>query len=117
FLMGEEVGAAKPYTYDTFMNNREDLVGQSRGDGRLLFEFYRELIRLRLGYPGLQTREIDVLHVHNANRVIAFHRWSGADDFLVVASLNNHAFTSGYLIDSARLPDGHWREVFNSDSA
>jgi 1,4-alpha-glucan branching enzyme len=117
FLMGEEVGARKPYTYDTFINNREDLVGQSRGDGKLLFEFYRELIWLRLGHPGLQTREVDVLHAHNANRVIAFRRWSGADDFLVLASLNNRPFGSGYVVDNPRIPDGWWREIFNSDAA
>lgn len=117
FLMGEEVGASKPYTYDTFIRNREDLLGQRQGEGKDLFEFYRELVRLRLEHPALQTREIDVVHVHNSNRVIAFRRWSGAEDFLVVASLNNHPCDSGYLVENLRIPDGLWREAFNSDAA
>lgn len=117
FLMGEEVGARKPYTYDTFIQNREDLVGQRYGEGQFLFEFYRELIRLRLEHAGLQTREIDVVHVHNGDRVIAFRRWSGAEDYLVVASLNNHPCDAGYLVSNTRIPDGTWREVFNSDDS
>jgi 1,4-alpha-glucan branching enzyme len=54
--------------------------------------------------------------VHNSNRVIAFRRWSGAEDFLIVASLNNHPCDSGYLIENDRIPDGLWREEFNSDA-
>jgi hypothetical protein len=39
FLMGEEVGAQKDYTYDNFLRNREDLLGERRGDGANLFAF------------------------------------------------------------------------------
>ena len=109
FLMGEEVSASKPYTYDTFISNREDLLGARNGDGKPLFDFYRALIRLRLDHPGLQTREINVVGVHNSNRVIAFRRWSGAEDFLDLASLNNHPCDSGYLFENNRIPDGTWR--------
>jgi 1,4-alpha-glucan branching enzyme len=34
---------------------------------------------------------------------------------LVMASLNNRPFSSGYAIDG--VADGIWREVFNSDAA
>jgi 1,4-alpha-glucan branching enzyme len=115
FLMGEEVGASKPYAYDTFMQNREDLRGLRDGEGRHLFELYRELIRFRLGHEGLQTREIDVVCANDADRVIAFRRWSGAEDFLIVASLNNRPFREGYSLDCTRIPDARWREEFNSD--
>ncbi|MGB7864998.1 MAG: alpha-amylase family glycosyl hydrolase, partial [Candidatus Sulfotelmatobacter sp.] len=40
FLMGEEIGAAKYFTYDTFFLNKEDLIGQRTGDGQFLFRFY-----------------------------------------------------------------------------
>ena len=31
FFMGEEIGAANPYTYGGFMQNREDLIGAASG--------------------------------------------------------------------------------------
>jgi 1,4-alpha-glucan branching enzyme len=52
--------------------------------------------------------------VHNANRVIAFHRWvegAGAD-VVVVASLSESTSWS-YRLGFPRA--GHWREVLNSD--
>ncbi len=117
FLMGEEIGAQKDYRYNDFMDNREDLQGGSQGKGRQLFGFYRELIRLRLSHPGLRSRDIDILHVHNANRVIAFQRRNNDQAFLIAASLNNRPFSSGYNIEHALLSDANWREVFNSDAA
>lgn len=116
FLMGEEVGAQKDYRYNDFMDNREDLFGQRQGDGRLLFRFYQDLIRFRLSHPGLRSRDIDIVYVHNANRVIAFRRWGGEEELLIVASLNNHPFTSGFTIKHYSLGDGRWKKIFNSDA-
>ena len=50
--------------------------------------------------------------------MIAFTRAAGRDRLLVVASLYNQPFLDGYVIqtDPLRLPDGAWREVFNSDA-
>jgi hypothetical protein len=36
FLMGEEVGAQQPYTYDRFAEHKEDLEGLRAGDGDAL---------------------------------------------------------------------------------
>ncbi len=116
FLFGEEVGAQKDFIYDHVLENREDLVGLRQTTGKFLFAFYGDLIRLRLAHPGLRSRNIDVLYSHNANRVLAFRRWDGSENFLVLASLNNRPFGSGYVVQNARLPDGSWKEVFNSDS-
>ena len=38
------------------------------------------------------------------------------DELLVIASLSNSAFTDGYRIQSSRIADGRWREIFNSDT-
>jgi 1,4-alpha-glucan branching enzyme len=118
FLFGEEVGAEKDFLYGQVLENREDLQGLRAGSGRNLFEFYRRLIRLRLAHPGLKSRQIDVLFVHNDHRLILFRRWGGDEEFLVVASLNNHPFNNpSYVFRADRIPGGRWREVFNSDSA
>ena len=116
FLFGEEVGFEKDFLYNHIFANREDLDGYRKTSGQFLFAFYQDLIRLRLASPGLRTRLIDILHVHDANRVLAWRRWGEGEDYLVLASLNNHPFRDGYTIANPRLPDGRWREVFNSDS-
>ncbi|HSK41847.1 MAG TPA: alpha amylase C-terminal domain-containing protein, partial [Arenibaculum sp.] len=118
FFMGEEVGAQKPYRYDDFIRHKEDIAGERSGAGRNLFAFYRDLIRLRGREPALSSRDIDVLHVHDQNRVIAFRRWHGQGrDILVIASLNDIRFDHGYTVGDERLPNGRWVEIFNSDSA
>jgi len=60
-----------------------------------------------------------LLTATNSTRVIAFKRWNGDEEVIVVASLNNDAFTSGYIIekDLVAIPDGLWKEIFNSDAA
>ncbi|WP_225309326.1 alpha amylase C-terminal domain-containing protein [Larkinella humicola] len=49
--------------------------------------------------------------------MIAFKRWLGHEQVLIVASLNNMPYDQ-YTIhsDSYRLPTGGWKEIFNSDS-
>ena len=50
--------------------------------------------------------------------MIAFRRSTGLDNLLVIASLNNQHF-GDYAIqtESWRLPDGAWREMFNSNAS
>ena len=117
FFMGEEVGASEPYRYNDFIDHRENFPALREGAGANLFRFYQELIRLRLAHRALRSRNIDVLHVHDANRVLAFRRWEEGDELLVIASLNNTAFAGGYRVQSPRIADGRWREIFNSDTA
>ncbi|HEX9308089.1 MAG TPA: alpha-amylase family glycosyl hydrolase [Anaeromyxobacter sp.] len=114
FLMGEEVGAAKPYRHDSFLENREDLVGLRLGVGRGLFRCYQDLIRLRLARPAVRSRRLATVHRHEANRVIAFLR--GDAELLVVASFANRPYAAGYVLESGAIPDREWREVFNSDA-
>ena len=117
FFMGEEVGASEPYRYDDFITHRENFPALRQSTGANLFRFYQELIRLRLAHPALRSRNIDVLHTHDANRVLAFRRWEAGDELLVIANLNNSAFAGGYRIQSSRITDGRWREIFNSDAS
>jgi 1,4-alpha-glucan branching enzyme len=108
FLMGEEAGASQPYTYDRFAEHKEDLEGLRAGSGAGLFRFNADLIRLRLSEPDLRAREIEIVHVDDGGRVIAFRR--GA--FLVAGSLRDEPY------GEYRLPvGGAWREIFNSDAA
>lgn len=119
FFMGEEIGAQKPYTYDNFLSHREDILGERSGNGKELFRFYQDLIALSRRLRSIRSRNIDILRLWNANRVIAFKRWSGNEEVIIAASLNNSAFTNGYVIekDLTAIPNAYWKEVFNSDAA
>jgi len=78
--------------------------------------FTRDLIWLRRKHPALRGETIHVFHVHNDNRVIAFHRWlpGVGRDVVVVASLNENTFYD-HSYNLGFPGDGEWREVFNSD--
>jgi 1,4-alpha-glucan branching enzyme len=119
FFMGEEIGAQNIFLYlsSEFLQAREDIVGDTTGQGALLFRFYQDIIRFRLHHPAVRTHQLNLACVHNANRVIAFLRSEPTEQLLVIASLANTAFSNGYSIQvGPNLPNGNWREVFNSDA-
>ncbi|MEV6346330.1 alpha-amylase family glycosyl hydrolase [Actinoplanes sp. NPDC051851] len=68
--------------------------------------FTREMIALRRSLPGLRGGALDILHVDEANRVVAYRR----DDVLIVLTF------SETTLHDYRIPvAGEWREVFNTD--
>jgi 1,4-alpha-glucan branching enzyme len=119
FFMGEESGAQKHYTFNDFINHREDILGDSAGQGAALFRFYQDLISLSRRLRSIRSHNLDILHQHNSNRVIAFKRWSGDEQVIIFASLNQTPFADGYEIrsDMVALPNAGWKEIFNSDAA
>jgi 1,4-alpha-glucan branching enzyme len=119
FFMGEEIGARKRYTFNDFLLNREDILGERAGNGKALFRFYQDLISLSRRLRPIRSHNIDILHQSNPNRVIAFKRWSGDEEVIIVASLNNTSFAHGYVIekDLLAIPNAGWKEIFNSDAA
>jgi 1,4-alpha-glucan branching enzyme len=80
---------------------------------------YRDLIRLRRNWfnqtRGLRGQHLNVHHVNNADKVIAYHRWEiggPGDDVVVVANFANRSYGS-YTLGFPRV--GQWRVRFNSD--
>jgi 1,4-alpha-glucan branching enzyme len=76
--------------------------------------FFSALAGLRSAFSGLRGEDFRIVHVHEQNRVLAFHRWieGQGHDVLVVAHLGN-AHRLDYRIG---FPGGGaWREIFNSD--
>jgi len=75
--------------------------------------FTQDLIRLRWTQPALRGENVHAFHVHDQNRVIAFHRWlDTGNDVIVVATL---AETTWYNYAIGFPFPGAWLEVFNSD--
>ncbi|MCI0504785.1 MAG: alpha amylase C-terminal domain-containing protein [Gammaproteobacteria bacterium] len=77
--------------------------------------FSGDLVWLRRRHPALRGEAINVFHVHEGNRVIAYHRWleTIGRNVVVVASLNESAFPA---YDLGFPVYGDWLEVFNSDA-
>jgi len=92
--------------WDGVRSGEQPLVDQLR--------FTQDVIRLRWRQPALRGPRVRVIHVHNHNRVLAFHRWleGRGRDVLVIASLND---TTMYNYDVGFPSAGRWVEVFNSD--
>ena len=117
-FMGQEFLEDKQWA-DDFKNHAGLLLhwaGLDKGDKQMLdhVRFTRELLGLRWRYPGLRGQGFRVIHAHDQNRVLAFHRWVEGEghDVLVVLHLapyHRYDYRIGF-------PDsGRWSEVFNSD--
>jgi 1,4-alpha-glucan branching enzyme len=76
--------------------------------------FVSELAQVRHTNAALCGDRINVYHVHNDNRVLAFHRWleGTGDDVVVVVSLREQTWWS-YELGFPR--GGEWTEIFNGD--
>jgi 1,4-alpha-glucan branching enzyme len=76
--------------------------------------FIRELIQVRGKHRALCGDRMNVFHVHNDNRVLAFHRWLDGtrEDVVVVATFREDTWWSYQL--GFPIP-GDWLEVLNSD--
>jgi 1,4-alpha-glucan branching enzyme len=84
-----------------------------------ILTMYRDLIRLRRNWfnrtAGLKGPSLNVFHVNDAAKVIAFHRWDRggpADDVVVVVNMANRSYDS-YSIGFPGA--GAWNVRFNSD--
>ncbi len=84
-----------------------------------MIALYRHLISLRrnLGKKtrGLGGQSINVFHVNNVAKLIAFHRWQlggPGDDVIVVTNFANRPLKN-YKLGFPR--DGQWQVRFNSD--
>ncbi|MCC6322015.1 MAG: alpha amylase C-terminal domain-containing protein [Phycisphaerales bacterium] len=80
---------------------------------------YRDLVRLRRNWydttRGLRGNNLNIHHVNDTNKVIAFHRWQNGgakDDCIIVANFANTSYAS-YNLGFPRA--GTWRVRFNSD--
>jgi 1,4-alpha-glucan branching enzyme len=84
-----------------------------------ILNLYRDLIRLRRNWynhtRGLSGQHVNVFHVNDQDKVIAFHRWENGgarDDVVLICNFANRAYDS-YTLGFPR--SGRWRVRFNSD--
>jgi 1,4-alpha-glucan branching enzyme len=76
-------------------------------------QFTKDAIGLRWDQPALRGDNVNPFHVHDQNRVIAYHRWlevTGQDVIIVVTLAENTWYD--YQIGFPYA--GGWTEIFNS---
>jgi 1,4-alpha-glucan branching enzyme len=85
-----------------------------------IVRLYRDLIRLRLNRKGLTSgltgQRIEVHHLNDTDKLIAFRRWKeggAGDDTVIVANFANRAWED-YQVGFVR--PGNWHLHFNSDA-
>ncbi|WP_232066381.1 alpha-amylase family glycosyl hydrolase [Hymenobacter sp. BT18] len=108
---------------DGYFSDDQPLKWEHAETHRGLVTLYRDLIRLRRNFEGstrgLQGQHIDVFHVNDQEKVLAFRRWADGDGgpgdtTIVLCNFADRAHEA-YAIG---LPcQGHWRVRFNSDWA
>ena len=107
FLQGEWFRDTAPLDWDQC----DDFHG--------IVRMYRDLIRLRLNREGttrgLCGQSIQVHHLHDERKVLAYHRWDkgGPSDDVVVVANFLHEPQFGYVIGFPA--GGTWKLRFNSD--
>jgi 1,4-alpha-glucan branching enzyme len=116
-FMGQEFLEDKQWSWDPTSPNLLWWAGLNPGADTARADhlrFTQDLIRLRWSYPALRGDNVNPFHVHDQNRVIAFHRWleGTGQDVIVVATLAEDTWYN-YAIGFPFA--GLWHEVFNSD--
>jgi 1,4-alpha-glucan branching enzyme len=109
-FMGQELLEDKPWSDNRSPETLLWWGGLDSGDPTVtdFVRFVSELIALRWRFDALRRAPARVLHVDDANRILAFAR----GEVVVVASLNDATFRDYRL----QLPSGGtWNEAFNSD--
>jgi 1,4-alpha-glucan branching enzyme len=116
-FMGQEFLEDKQWSWDPISSNLLYWSGLLTGSDVAMVDhlrFTQDLIRLRWNQPALRGDNVNPFHVHNDNRVIAFHRWleGSGRDVVVVATL---AESTWYNYSVGFPLPGQWAEIFNSD--
>jgi 1,4-alpha-glucan branching enzyme len=101
-------------------SDRNMLDWSKRETFRGIYLLYRELVRLRRNWHnntrGLRGQHVNVFHVNDDRKVVAYHRWAEGgpgDDVVVVANFSNARF-GNYNVGFPR--SGLWYCRFNSDA-
>lgn len=118
-FMGQELLEDKPWSEDLEQDPGSLLwwEGLQAGDRAMLdhLRFSQDLVRLRRSQPALRSDNINVYHVNDRARVLAFHRWlhDTGRDVVVAVSLSE---TAHIQYDLGLPKRGRYVEAFNSDA-
>lgn len=82
---GQEIGETRhPYQTASIYNLSESIESQSRPG---LYDFYKQLIRIRTDYPAFNTDNFEEIPVEPSGAIYSFRRWHENQNILVVINL------------------------------
>lgn len=115
-FMGQEFLEDKQWNDDPAGSAHIYWDGLLQGDKSMVdfLRFTQDLIGIRRDQPALSGELINVFYRHNADRIMAYHRWieGVGRDVVIVMSFNESTF---YDYRLGFPGPGRWAEVFNSD--
>lgn len=103
-----------PQSELTFLQSTLDHKTREKGAHCMLWDFYRELIRLRKDEPALRALDRSGIEVHSSERngSLCMRRASGKDEIMMMFNFGNHAADFG-----ADVPPGKWGKLLDSAEA
>jgi maltooligosyltrehalose trehalohydrolase len=99
-----------PQAESTFVSSKLYHGHRDRGQHRALWDFYRELIRLRKEEPPLRELDASILEVrvHDSSNSLEMQRSYGSDSLFVVFNFGERA------VESGSVPPGDWATCLDS---
>jgi maltooligosyltrehalose trehalohydrolase len=100
-----------PQAMETFLRSKLDWERRNHGRGRVMREFYRELLRLRREIPALAALDKNSLEVSGLEepRLVFLRRWSAGSQVFCVINFDRQDATF-----CASLPSGNWKKLLDS---
>jgi maltooligosyltrehalose trehalohydrolase len=100
-----------PQDESTFLGSQLNWDLQNEGEHRVLWNFYRELLRLRRELPALARLDKQALEITSFTdkRVMLVRRWNAANQVLIAFHFDG-ATTELAL----PIPSGRWRKILDS---
>ena len=104
---------------DGWFKDTEPIDWSKFSEFKGITKLYRDLVQLRLNKEGftrgLTGQNVQILHLDNDRKLIAYHRWmdGGPNDSTVVVLNFSHEPVPYYEMPFPNI--GHWKVRFNSD--
>lgn len=102
-----------PQNEETFLNSKLTEGLCEHGRHKVLFEFYRILIRMRKEIPALAIHDKESMEIKcsDEGKTLSVRRWAGADEVFIFYNFGNKA------VVLKSLPfEGHWDKLLESSS-
>jgi 1,4-alpha-glucan branching enzyme len=109
FFMGEEIGAQKRYTFNDFLSNRENILGERAGNGKALFRFYQDLSSLSAADCARFIAITSTSYQWNAQSVISFGGGAVARKSLLWRVSTTPPAASVIEKDLIAIPNAGWK--------
>jgi maltooligosyltrehalose trehalohydrolase len=100
-----------PQSTETFLQSKLDWERRNHGRGRVMWDFYRELLRLRRETPALASLDKNSLEVSGREepRLVFLRRWSAGNQVFCVMNFDRREAAF-----NASLPSGGWKKLLDS---